>query len=121
MSLYRNAISHFQKIWGHRDTIKVYVVSKTIEGLRRSIRENKDLRVPISFLSFIRIFEKLPFVCRSPYEASLFSASFSLAYFSLLRISEVLSIKIPDLHFDSAGHLNLKIPKSKTDQASTLL
>lgn len=42
----------------------------------------------------------------------MFSASFSLSYFGLLRISEVLSIKISD----SAGHLNLKIIKLKTDQ-----
>lgn len=55
--------------------------------------------------------------CLSPNEASLFSASCSLDYFGPLRISEVPCIKISDLQFDSAGHLNLKISKSKTDKA----
>ena len=114
--LYVSAISHFHKLQGHFDTTKVYIVFKTLQGIRKTLGIPKDIRVPISLQLLANIIQVLPTICRSPYESSLFIAAYCLAYFGLLRISEVLTLQLSNLHFQPSGNITLTIPKSKTDQ-----
>ncbi|CAC5374248.1 unnamed protein product [Mytilus coruscus] len=71
-------------------------------------------------------------VCNSQYETILFSSAFSLAYFAMLRVSELAinsrtdesghALKCEDITFDKSNsqtELHVKICSSKTDQKHT--
>ena len=116
VSLYLNAISYIHKIHGFQDTTKCFIVSKTLEGLRRSVGTNKDQRIPISFELFHKIIHSLPNVCSSGYESALFSAAFTLTFYGLLRVSETLALNFSDITIKNQNLCQITIQSSKTDQ-----
>ena len=65
------------------------MIKKMLEGCRR-LRQRKDVRVPITLSILTRICQQLPFVTYSRYETLLFQAVYSLAYFGLFRVSELV-------------------------------
>ena len=100
-----------------------------LEGLRRKSPSKLDVLTPISFHLLNRLIHSFSGVCNSQYEAMLFSSAFSIAYFAMLRVSE-LAVKSSS---DESGHalnyenvkltklngeneLYIKICSSKTDQ-----
>lgn len=86
-----NAISYFHKINGYQDTTKLFIVFKSLEGLRRSAGVTKDARIPILYELFSKIIHSLPHICNSAYELALFSAAFT--YFGLLGVRETLALQ----------------------------
>ncbi|CAC5370938.1 unnamed protein product [Mytilus coruscus] len=103
-----------------------------IEGLRRKNPQKLDGRTPISFDLLKRLIHSLRSVCNSQYETILFSSAFSLAYFAMLRVSELAinsrtdesghALKCEDITFDKSNgqtELHVKICSSKTDQKHT--
>ncbi|CAG2186288.1 unnamed protein product [Mytilus edulis] len=84
-----------------------------IEGLRRKNPQKPDVRTPISFDLLKRLIHSLRSVCNSQYETILFSSAFSLAYFAMLRVSELAinsrtdesghALKCEDITFDKSS------------------
>ncbi|XP_056005969.1 uncharacterized protein LOC130050307 isoform X1 [Ostrea edulis] len=90
--LHLSAIAYQHKIQGFQDTTKAFIITKALEGVKRSVGVNQDIRLPISYQLFVKIIHALTSVCRSPFESCLFSAAFSLAFYGLLKVSEIFVI-----------------------------
>ena len=76
------------KVSGGLDVTQHFLVKKLIEGFRRSTHE-KDTRLPISITLLKQLLAILPAICRDNYEAKMFSAAFTLAFFGFLRVGEI--------------------------------
>lgn len=90
VNTYLAAISYFHKIKGLRDSSKLFIVSKLVEGLRRE-RRQQDIRSPITLPLLRRLLASLKFVCSSEYETIMFTSAFTLAFFGFLRVGEFTS------------------------------
>ena len=132
VSTYISGLAHTHKINNVTDNTKSFIICKMIEGLRRKNPQKPDVRTPISFDLLKRLIHSLRSVCNSQYETILFSSAFSLAYFAMLRVSELAinsrtdesghALKCEDITFDKSKgqtELHVKICSSKTDQKHT--
>ena len=89
ISSYCSGISFFHKINNLSDPTSTFIIQKMLEGCRRS-RKHYDNRAPISKETLNMICSKLPQICSNQYETLLFTAAFTLAYYGLLRVSELV-------------------------------
>jgi hypothetical protein len=88
ITTYISAVSYVHKIRHITDTTKGFILTKMMEGLKRE-GNSSDLRSPITISLLCRLVSILLNVCSSDYEASMFSAVFTLAcFFGLLRIGK---------------------------------
>lgn len=126
ISTYMSGISHKHKMQGLPDPCSVFLVRKALEGLRRiQGGQPQDLRAPITLPLLCNLINSLSHVCYSAYEQSLFAATFSLAFFGLLRVGEFTSpnsksesnklLLVSDVKL-SHNMIYLRIRWSKTDQ-----
>ena len=107
-----------------QDNTKTFIVRKMLEGMHRS-NPTKDTRSPITLDILTQITGILSSVCKNLYETLLFTVAYHLAFFALLRVSE-LTVSNPHnlsrvISFDDIdlAHSNLvlvRITGSKTDQ-----
>ena len=100
VSTYISGLSHVHKMNGLHDSTKFYLISKMLEGMKRKNPQQTDIRAPISIDLLKHMIKSLLHACSSHYEAHMFSAAFSLAYFDMLRVSEI-SLKNRS---DESGH-----------------
>ena len=84
-----SGISFQHKVNDLYDPTKSFVVKKLLEGCKR-VRRLNDIRAPITTTVLGTIISILPEICISPYEAQLFRAAYLLAYFGLMRVSELV-------------------------------
>ena len=94
-------------------------------GCRR-LRHKKYVRLPITSSVLQKIFQQLPYVTYSRYERTLFRAIYSLAYFGLLWVNELVvntfsqvrhALFAKDLLFEpSSTALTICIRSSKTQK-----
>lgn len=89
VTTYVSALSFVHKLKNLQDPADSFVIRKLLEGFKR-LRARKDLRAPITEDVLIKIFHALPYVCFNQYELFLFQAVFSLAYFGLFRVGELV-------------------------------
>ena len=123
LASYCSGIGFLHKVNGLKDPTDEFVVRKLLEGCRRR-RKVIDTRAPIGRSLLEKIVCLLPKVCRNSYETKLFLAAYTLAYFGLLRISELVytSVSLADRPLMlsdiclSNSFLILTIRKSKTNQ-----
>ena len=122
LNIHSAAISFFSKTIHSFDPCEDFVVRKALEGWRRLQPPSKDVRRPITFDILSQIHKQLRKLCWSKYEARLFSAAYSIAFFGALRVGEVVSeaqgtrgIALDDVRL-SASEVLLFIRQSKTDQ-----
>ncbi|KAJ8302858.1 hypothetical protein KUTeg_019254 [Tegillarca granosa] len=103
---------------------KNFLVNKLLEGLRRS-GKSKDIRAPITLRILTQLPRALVCICLSSYEAKLFHAAFTFAFFGFLRVGEIalsncklLSSTVLSISNISiqTSMLKVKIRFSKTDQ-----
>lgn len=97
-----------------------------LEGCSRSRELRADNRRPITFSVLSAIVPATRHVCYNTYEAKLFSAIFTLAYFGLFRISELVSptnygvynqIRQGDLFLSADGnYVFVRLRRYKTHQ-----
>ena len=100
-----------------------FVVTKLLEGIKRSKQRVTDSRLPITKELLLSLMNILPFLWNSKYELILFKAVFSLAY-GLLRIGELAisngqknhTISIYDVLILPNNLIKMTIPSSKTNQ-----
>ncbi|XP_060139102.1 uncharacterized protein LOC118082278 isoform X1 [Zootoca vivipara] len=119
------AISFFSKASYSTDPCADFLVRKALEGWRRLQPPRKDSRKPITFNLLFQIHKQLRKLCWSKYEARLFSAAYSIAFFGAFRIGEVVcegspsqaakGILLSDLSL-SEKEVVIHIRQSKTDQ-----
>lgn len=119
------AISYYHKVHNFQDITKNFIVKKLLEGIRRNAT-HKDIRAPITLTILRKLPRALKCICFSNYEAKLFHAAFTLAFFGFLRIGELAlsnsksNIKtvlgINDIAITENGHLQVILRFSKTDQ-----
>lgn len=125
---YISAISTRCKLSSVVDTTKHFVITKLLEGMKRSTNK-LDTRLPITGGLLSKLLSLLPQTCINGYEAKLFRAAFSLAFFGFLRVGELTVTKgvNPDkiigihdimINKSAAGtFIKLYLSHSKTDQA----
>lgn len=86
---YLSGVAFYHKLQNYPDPTAAFVVKKLLEGFKRS-RRRYDIRAPITENILRRICTVLPDICYSDYEACLFKSAYLLAYFALLRVSEIV-------------------------------
>ena len=126
-STFLSAINFIHKINNLQDNSRCFSVLKMLEGYRRT-KPSFDTRSPIMYDSLIEICKKLNDTCSSSYEAILFKAAYTCAFFGLFRVGElVLSsndlaerpLFISDLHIninDDSECMKIYLRKSKCNQ-----
>ena len=80
--------SFYHKIHSLQDPTAAFVIRKLL-GFKRAHKRH-DLRAPITETILRKICNTLPSICYSEYECNLFKAAYLLAFFGLLRVSEVV-------------------------------
>lgn len=125
ITTYISGISFQHKLHHWTDPTELFVVKKLLEGCRR-LRPRSDTRAPITYTVLISICNTLPSVCFSQYESLLFKTAYLLAYFGLLRVSELVftsnmyatrPLMANDMHIEQDGQaLRVTIRVSKTNQ-----
>ena len=129
VSTYVSGLSHSHKILNFPDNTKSFIIVKMLEGLRRKKPHRPDTRAPVSPGLLKRLISSLQFVCSSHYEAVMFSSAFSLAFYAMLRVSELAvqngsvenghALSFDDVTIHNKNRqteLHVKIRSSKTDQ-----
>ena len=91
ITTYLAGVNYFHKIHGWVDFHKSFITQKIIEGCRRRGRPSKECRAPVSKKVLIAICAVLPDVCYTLYEVTLFHALFTVAYFGLFRVGELVA------------------------------
>lgn len=123
--LYITAVGYHCKIKGYVDPTQHFIISKMLEGFRRS-KYSGDSRLPMSPTLLQRICGKLPAVCSNNYEVKLFRAAYTLAFFGFMRVGELAwsrgmsywsVLQLEDINIDrKQNELSIQIRQSKTDQ-----
>lgn len=128
--LYISSISNQCKLLGVLDITKNFIVTKLLEGIKRT-KHKADARLPITAELLSKLMTVLPQTCSNLYEAKLFSAAFSLAFFGFLRVGELSLTKGTSQNDIIAIHdvlisdwapskaIKLHLRHSKTDQLNT--
>ena len=107
------AIALTCNINGLTDTTQGFVIRNMLEGMKR-LQTRIDERRPISLELLNSITSNLHLVCNSDYETKLFETAFQLAFFGLLRVSE-LNFSKNDINIFPYC-VKLYLASSKTDQ-----
>lgn len=120
---YVSAIAYKCRISGLLDPTQNFLVSKLLQGLNRT-RRSKDVRLPITPSILVRVLLSLPRVCKTLYEASLFSLAYSLAFYGFFRVGELVvtqaehGLQIRNVQLiDNDQAISLGLQSSKTDQS----
>ena len=127
VSTYISGLSHVHKMNGLHDSTKFFLISKMLEDMKRKNPQQSDIRASKSIGLLKRLIKSLQHIRSSHYEAYMLSAAFSLAYFGILRVSEISlknssdesghALKFNDVSFENNEKtLCVKICSSKTDQ-----
>lgn len=122
---YLSGVSFKCKMDGHIDVTQFFLIKKMLNGMSR-LTERVDSRLPITPDLLFKIVRILPVVCHTSYEAVLFSAIFTLAFYAFLRVGELVVTKQGVAGHALLAHnvevcdrektLKIKLPHSKTDQ-----
>lgn len=107
------AITYINKLNNFVDNTQCFIVRSLLEGMNKS-QCRKDTRLPITSELLNKIVGSLKFVCSSLYESKLFTAAFMLAFYALLRVSEI-TLHESDVCLTNS-QLCINIRHSKTDQ-----
>ncbi|XP_060590037.1 uncharacterized protein LOC132745207 isoform X1 [Ruditapes philippinarum] len=93
ITTYVAGLNYFHKLSGFYDISKIFMVSKLLEGCKKS-RKSHDNRAPITKQVLKILCDMLPLCCYNAYETRLFTTLFIFAYFGLFRISELVVPKV---------------------------
>lgn len=122
---YISGIAFACKVKDLSDPTGNFIISKMLNGFKKMHRR-VDTRLPITHELLERILRTLPTVCYTSYEAELFSAVFSLAFFGFFRVGELVisslnneghALRVNDLHLENGNSaIKVFLRSSKTDQ-----
>ena len=122
-STYISAVRFQHKLLGLSDKLSETIIAKTLEGYRRS-KPSADTRLPITYELLHKLCLHLKHVCNSLYETQLFKAAFTLAFFGLFRVGELVfsgkanrQLFLSDLKdFNACKEFTVYLRQSKTNQ-----
>lgn len=122
MSRRLSALAFWFKLRREQDFTKAFLVRQALRGFRKG-RLTRDSRRPVSYEVLSDLGEVLGVLCTSSYEARLFRAAFSLAFFGAFRVSELVApsrsrvggLLVEDVCLKGCV-LECVIRRSKTDQ-----
>ena len=83
-----SAISYFHKALGHPDPSESFYIKRLLIGVSKC-NPSRDMRVPISLPMLQQLIDAVPSIASDTYTAKMVRAMFSLAFFALLRLSEI--------------------------------
>lgn len=89
VSCYLSAVGFQCKLMDVMDTTQNFLLRKMLEGIKRT-KGKKDCRLPITKDLLCKIITTTSAICNTDFEASLFSASFPLAYYAFLELMNLL-------------------------------
>ncbi|XP_071984316.1 uncharacterized protein [Engystomops pustulosus] len=84
-------LSFMLKLHNRPDITKDFIFKQILKGWKRE-KVSHDSRRPVSLPLFGRLISILDIVCSDAFEASLFKAAFSIAFFGALRIGELVPL-----------------------------
>ena len=123
--LYIAGIGYNCKRLNVTDITQNFIVKKMLLGLDK-LSKTADSRLPVTPYLLDKILDKLPSVCSSTYESCMFTAAFSLAYFGLFRVGELVADSAKNyahaLHLNDVRVINhgscleVDIRRAKSDQ-----
>lgn len=125
VATYLSSLSFVHKLRHFPDPTESFVIKKILEGFKR-LGSRQDNRAPITKDILIQICHTLQFICFSHYEVILFRACFSLAYFGLFRVGELVhtdqrqagyALKLDDIKFGQ-NIVKVRVRVSKTNHTS---
>ena len=127
VATYLSGLSFFLKTNSIPDFTDNFLVRKLLQGLKRDSGK-EDARLPITSKLLSKLVFKLSLVTYSEFEASMFKAAFTLAFFAFLRVGEFTSgtkhegghtLQLRDVSFGSVqgvSGMSIHLRSSKTDQ-----
>ena len=124
ITTYIAGLSFKHKLNEWYDPMEMFMIKKLLEGCKRS-RVRHDIRSPVTPNMLRAICDRLPHVCYDSYEVLMFRSVYLLAYYGLMRVSELVNtsklqisrhIQLGDLTFGSDGVMIVTIRESKTCQ-----
>lgn len=122
---YVSAIRFQHKLRGLPDSSSCFSVIKILEGYRRS-KPSHDTRMPITYEILVEISLKLSSVCNSQFESILFKAAYTLAFFGLFRVGELVFssafmadaplLELDIIQYEPNKSFKVRLRRSKTNQ-----
>ena len=88
---YIAAVGYFHKLNDWPDPTEKFIIRRMLDGFGRKVGRGVDVRQPITLDLLKRIVLALPHICANSFEASLFHAAFTLAFFGFMRVGEITS------------------------------
>ena len=127
VATYISGLSHCHKLNDLQDNTQSFIIKKLLEGMRRKYPQRTDIMAPIFIQLLKHLILALRRVCGSNYESLVFSTAFSIAYFGMLRVSEIAvnsrsdesghALNLDDVSFsENCNTLHIRLLSSKTDQ-----
>ena len=89
IATYVAGLSFHQKIRGGSDPLDSFLIKKLLQGCKRT-RRSIDSRAPVTSELLEKILNAVQSICYSDYETVMFKAAFALAFYGLMRISELV-------------------------------
>ena len=86
---YVAAIGYFHKLHDWQDPTEKFIIRRMLDGFSRKTGKGADVRQPITLEMLKKITHALPHVCTNTYEACVYHAAFTLAFFGFMRVSEI--------------------------------
>ncbi|XP_056411358.1 uncharacterized protein LOC130355345 [Hyla sarda] len=118
-------VSFYFRLLGWEDVTKRFLIQQSLKGWQRT-HVRREQRRPVSYTLLVSLVQASVSCCCSPFESALYSAAFCVAFFGALRVGELVPSSKQGsggLLFEdvvcSNGVLQLRIRRSKTDQAGT--
>lgn len=102
ISTYSSAVSYFHKIHSQPDPMSSFLAREVLSGIRK-LRPTNDLRLPITIPLLTRLVQALPFLSLGFHDTASFQSMFTLAFFGLLRVGELVMTHKGDTHLLSRG------------------
>jgi site-specific recombinase XerD len=119
IKVYIAAIKFWFQIATHQDLKHTFVLQKTLQGIAKKTPILPDSRLPIT-IPYLQAICNVLHHFSSPYETSLLSSAFTLAFFATLRISEVARTRASNHAIQTANvtclpdSINIRLKSSKT-------
>ncbi len=89
---YISAIATYHKLNNMPDNSKFFLIQKALSGMSRLTQHvDQRERQPVTVELLAEVIGALPQVCTNLYEASLFTALYTLAFFGFFRVSELVA------------------------------
>ena len=104
ITTYSSAVGYFHKVNNQLDPTSSFLVRETLGGIRK-LRPSMDVRAPITFSLLSRLLKALTCLSLGNFDTAAFQSMFTLAFFGLLRIGEIVATLRGEAHILTRGSI----------------